>query len=59
MSIENKLQGVVDGLAAAVADAAKFDKGNGSAGTRVRKAAMEAAKSLKAIRTEVQTIKNS
>jgi hypothetical protein len=59
MSTESNLQNVVDGLTAAVADAAKFDKGNGSAGTRVRKAAMEATKSLKAIRTEVQSIKNT
>ncbi len=59
MSIESNLQSVVDGLTAAVADAAKFDKGNSAAGTRVRKAAMEATKALKGIRTDVQAIKNS
>ena len=59
MSIETNLQAIVDGLSTAVADAAKFDKGNSSAGTRVRKAAMEATKGLKSLRTDVQNIKNS
>ena len=58
MSIEAKVQAIVDGLTVAVDDAAKFDKGNSAAGTRVRKAAMEATKSLKSVRTEVQSIKN-
>ena len=59
MSIETKLQSIVDDLTTAVADANKFDRGNASAGTRVRKAAMAATKGLKAVRTEVQEIKNS
>jgi len=59
VSIESKLQTIVDGLTTAVSDAEKFDRGNASAGTRVRKAAMAATKTLKALRTEVQEIKNS
>lgn len=59
MSIETKLQSIVDELIIAVGDASKFDGGNASAGTRVRKAAMAATKGLKAVRTEVQGIKNS
>jgi hypothetical protein len=59
MSIEAKMQSITDDLTAAVADAGKFDRGNSAAGTRVRKAAMAATKALKAIRTEVQDIKNS
>ncbi|HIA03238.1 MAG TPA: histone H1 [Myxococcales bacterium] len=59
MSIETKIQSIVDELTIAVGDANKFDRGNASAGTRVRKAAMAATKGLKAVRTEVQEIKNS
>ena len=58
-SIESTLQGIVDNLTAAIADAGKFDGGNASAGTRVRKAAMEATKSLKTLRSTVTEVKNS
>jgi len=38
----------------------KFDaKGNGSAGTRARKSAMELTKLMKTLRTEIQETKNA
>jgi len=38
----------------------KFDvKGNGAAGTRARKAAMELTKLMKSLRTEIQDTKNA
>lgn len=59
MSIENELQTIITNLNTALNDATKFDGGNASAGTRVRKAAMEATKSLKNLRATVTNIKNS
>ena len=59
MSIENELQTIITNLNTALTDATKFDGGNASAGTRVRKAAMEATKSLKNLRATVTNIKNS
>jgi hypothetical protein len=59
MSIQSDLQAIVDALNSAIADAGKFDGGNSSAGTRVRKAAMEATKGLKALRGSVTDAKNS
>ena len=43
MSVESMVQGMIDALTEAMGDAAKHDKGNAAAGTRVRKA-MQAAK---------------
>ena len=43
MSVEAMVQKMIDDLTAALVDAAKHDKGNNAAGTRVRKA-MQAAK---------------
>ena len=43
MSVEAMVQKMIDDLTAALVDAAKHDKGNSAAGTRVRKA-MQAAK---------------
>lgn len=57
-SIETELQTIITNLTNAINDATKFDGGNASAGTRVRKAAMEATKSLKDLRSTVTTIKN-
>lgn len=57
-SIETELQTIITNLTDAINDATKFDGGNASAGTRVRKAAMEATKSLKDLRSTVTTIKN-
>lgn len=59
MSIETELQTIVNTLTTAITDANKFDAGNSSAGTRVRKAAMEATKSLKTLRTTVSETKNN
>jgi hypothetical protein len=59
MSIEQRMSAVCESLALAMSDAAKFDSGNSSAGTRVRKAAMSAIKALKEVRTAVQDQKNA
>ena len=59
MSIETQMNALCEALAVATSDANKFDSGNASAGTRVRKAAMQAIKDLKAVRTAVQEKKNA
>ena len=59
INIENELTEIVNTLTAAIIDASKFDNGNASAGTRVRKAAMEATKSLKNLRSTVTEVKNT
>lgn len=59
MSIAENLQSIIDTLTAAQADAEKFDNGNASAGTRVRKAAQEGKKALHALRGEVQQVKHA
>jgi len=38
MSVESMVQGMIDALTDALGDAAKHDRGNSAAGTRVRKA---------------------
>lgn len=58
-NITTDLETIVNTLTAAIADANKFDNGNASAGTRVRKAAMEATKSLKNLRATVTEVKNA
>lgn len=40
-NIKNELRSIIDGLEDAIKDAEKFDKGNDTAGIRVRKAAHE------------------
>ena len=59
INIETELTEIVNTLTAAINDASKFDSGNASAGTRVRKAAMEATKSLKTLRATVTEVKNN
>jgi len=59
MKISENLQKIRDTLDAVQEDAEKFDSGNSSAGTRVRKAAMEAKRGLETIRKDVSTIKNA
>jgi len=59
MSMLSDLQAVLDNLQEAVADADKFDKGNGAAGTRLRKTAMNARNALQDLRKNVQETKNS
>ena len=60
MSIEAQLDAIIAELTAAKEDAAKCDKGQaGTPGTRVRKAASEAAKSLKDLRAAVIAARNA
>ena len=60
MSIEAQLDAIIAELTAAKEDAAKCDKGQaGTPGTRVRKAASEAAKSLKDLRSAVIAARNA
>jgi hypothetical protein len=59
MSVEAMVQGMIDDLTEAMADAAKHDGGNSAAGTRVRKAMQGAKKAAQAVRLQVQNDKNS
>lgn len=59
MSSLAALQTIITNLEAAKADAEKFDAGNKSAGTRVRKAAQEGKKALDTLRKEVQAAKTA
>jgi hypothetical protein len=56
--VENKLSEIIELLCEVSPDAVKFDKGNAAAGTRVRKAAQEAANALKDLRKAVSEVKN-
>ena len=59
MSIEEQVHQICHSLLEAMKDGEKFDSGNAAAGTRVRKAAMQAIKDLKAVRIAVQEKKNA
>ena len=59
MSVEAMVQGMIDDLTAALVDAAKHDKGNSAAGTRVRKAMQDCKASAQAVRVQVQSDKNA
>jgi hypothetical protein len=54
-----KLSELIETLTGVRRDAEKFDRGNSRAGVRLRKAATEASRELKALRSEVQNIKRS
>jgi hypothetical protein len=54
----NKLTEIVELLTEAQEDCVKFDKGNSTAGTRVRKTAQEVIHALKDLRKLVQETKN-
>ena len=54
-----KLVELIETLTGARKDAEKFDRGNSRAGVRLRKAATEASRELKALRAEVQNIKRT
>jgi hypothetical protein len=56
--VENKLSEIIKLLCEASDDATKFDNGNSSAGTRVRKAAQDATHALKDLRKAVSEVKN-
>ena len=59
MSVEGSVSEMIDILNAAVIDAAKHDKGNSAAGTRVRKAMQATKIQAQAVRVQVQSDKNS
>ncbi len=56
--IRERLEEIVTLLNEAERDTQKFDRGNATAGTRVRKAAMEAIKLLKDMRLEIIEVRN-
>lgn len=56
--IKDKLEEIIELLSDADKDTQKFDRGNATAGTRVRKQAMEAIKLLKDMRSEIIEIRN-
>ena len=59
MSVEDMVQGMIDTLNDALGDAAKHDRGNSAAGTRVRKAMQATKNSAQAVRKQVQADKNA
>ena len=56
--IKERLEEIIELLSEADKDTQKFDRGNATAGTRVRKQAMEAIKLLKDMRSEIIEIRN-
>ena len=58
MMIKDRLEEIVELLAEADKDTQKFDRGNATAGTRVRKTAMEVIKLLKEMRAEIIEVRN-
>ena len=56
--IKDKLQQIIELLDDSNGDTQKFDRGNATAGTRVRKQAMEAIRLLKDMRSEIIEIRN-
>ena len=59
MSVEAMVQAMIDDLTATLVDAAKHDKGNTAAGTRVRKAMQESKAAAQNVRVQVQNDKNN
>ena len=59
MSVEAMVQAMIDDLNGALGDAAKHDKGNSAAGTRVRKAMQSVKSAAQDVRVQVQSDKNS
>ena len=59
MSVEAMVQGMIDMMNDALVDAAKHDKGNSAAGTRVRKAMQAIKGSAQDVRVKVQADKNA
>ena len=57
--VTKKLQEIVDLLCQSTEDAEKCENGNASAGTRVRKVALEATKQLKELRSLILDIRKS
>ena len=59
MSVADMGQGMIDTLNDALGDAAKHDRGNSAAGTRVRKAMQATKNAAQAVRVQVQADKNA
>ena len=59
MSVEAMVQGMIDTLNDALADAGKHDRGNSAAGTRVRKAMQAIKGTAQDVRKQVQADKNA
>ncbi len=59
MSAEAMVQGMIDTLNDAMVDAAKHDRGNSAADTRVRKAMQAVKNSAQDVRKQVQADKNA
>ena len=59
MSVEAMVQGMIDTLNEALADAGKHDRGNSAAGTRVRKAMQTIKGCAQDVRKQVQADKNA
>jgi len=59
MSVESMVQGMIDTLTDAMGDAAKHDRGNSAAGTRVRKAMQTCKGCAQDVRKQVQSDKNT
>ena len=59
MSVESMVQGMIDALTETLSDAAKHDRGNGAAGTRVRKSMQAAKGTAQDVRKQVQADKNA
>ena len=59
MSVEAMVQAMIDDLTATLGDAAKHDKGNSAAGTRVRKAMQDSKAAAQEVRVQVQNDKNN
>ena len=56
--IKDRLEEIIELLHSTGKDTEKFDRGNATAGTRVRKKAMEVIKLLKEMRSEIIDIRN-
>ena len=59
MSVADMVHGMIDTLNDALGDAAKHDRGNSAAGTRVRKAMQATKNAAQAVRVQVQADKNA
>ena len=59
MSVADMVQGMIDELNEAMADAAKHDGGNSAAGTRVRKVMQSMKSAAQDVRVQVQADKSS
>ncbi|MBD61146.1 MAG: histone H1 [Euryarchaeota archaeon] len=59
MSVREDIQNMINELIEALDDAEKHDKGNGAAGTRVRKVMSKCKNLAQGVRVRVQSEKNS